>query len=199
MARYVQFANATKLNQLLDNLYPLLTIDPATFLLTYFDIRTCGTNGLDNWGRILNFPRVIQVNDATDGVFGFGKPNYYPLPTPTAYPQNFNNGRFYNPDYEGDTTNPYILNDFQYRIVLLFRYRTITSNMSMYSINHILNQLVISLDSDYKVLAVQTGTMEITYKFNFPLQAWQRAIFKNRNLLPVPAGVNAIIAENQII
>ena len=195
-SRYIQFATADNLNKLADELLPLLTLNPEEFHRKYFDIDTCESDGLDNWGEILNLSRTIQITDATSGVFGFGKQSDYPIP-PTGYPQNFNNGFFYNPDYEGDTTNPVTLNDFQYRLVLKFRYRALTSNMSLYSINNIMNSLIVALNPTFKCFVYMSGFMQLTYKFNFALQDWQKAIFKNRDILPVPAGITAILIEAQ--
>lgn len=195
--RYVQFATAEKLNQLFNELRPLLTIDPLEFLQDYFDIDTCDTNGLDNWGRILDFSRVISIQTATNGVFGFGVQSDYPIPE-DGYPQNFNNGFFYNPAYE-DATIQYTMNDYEYRIALKFRYAALTSNLSMKSINKIMNDLLTGLNSSYKCLVSQTASMQLTYKFNFILPQWQKTLFSNRGILPVPAGVTAILLDGQTI
>lgn len=194
--RYIQFSTAPKINQLMDNLLPLLTIDVLEFQNTYFDINTCNSSGLDNWGRILDFARVIQISIATDGVFGFDEDNY-PIPE-TGYPQNFDNGFFYNPDY-ADETIPYSMNDYEYRAALKFRYLALTTNLSVQSINRIMNFLLQEFNSDYKCIVTQTAIMQLTYKFNFSLTLWQLSLFRNRNILPVPAGVTTILLENQTI
>lgn len=195
--RYVQFATADNLNKLLDELRPLLTIDPLEFWRDYFDIDICKSDGLDNWGRILNFSRVISINIASDGVFGFGNEGDYPIPE-DGYPQNFDNGFFYNPAYE-DTPTQYTLDDYKYRLTLKFRYAALTTNLSMQSINRIMNDLLTQLNSAYKCVVIQTARMQLTYKFNFTLESWQKTIFNNRNILPVPAGVTAIILDEQTI
>lgn len=194
--RYIQFSTAPKINQLMDNLLPLLTIDVLEFQNTYFDINTCNSSGLDNWGRILDLSRVIQISIATDGVFGFDEDNY-PIPE-TGYPQNFDNGFFYNPDY-ADETIPYSMNDYEYRAALKFRYLALTTNLSVQSINRIMNFLLQEFNSDYKCIVTQTAIMQLTYKFNFSLTLWQLSLFRNRNILPVPAGVTTILLENQTI
>lgn len=195
--RYIQFSTAPKINQLMDNLLPLLTIDVEAFRHDYFDIDTCLTNGLDNWGRILELSRVISISIATNGVFGFGIQADYPIPE-DGYPQNLNNGFFYNSAYE-DTPTQYTMSDYEYRIALKFRYAALTTNLSMKAINTIMNNLLTGLDSSYKCIVIQTGIMELTYKFNFILTNWQRALFNNRSILPVPAGVTAFLLDGQMI
>lgn len=195
--RFIQFDNANKINGLMDRLLPLITIDTEAFRRDYFDIDTCLTDGLDKWGRILMFPRIITIQTATNGVFGFGVQADYPI-SEDGYPQNFNNGFFYNPAYE-QTPVQYTLLDYEYRIALKFRYSALTTNLSMKSINTIMNALLQNLDSSYKCVVTQTDKMVLTYKFNFSLSPWLKALFTNRNILPVPAGVTAILLERQII
>lgn len=194
--RYVQFATAENLNKLFDELLPLITLDPLEFNRDYFDINTCDADGLDNWGLILEFARVIQIRTETNGVFGFDE-NNYPIPE-YGYPQNFDNGFFYNPDYS-DETIPYSMNDSEYRAALKFRYLSLTTNLSLQSINRIMNFLLQQLNPLLKCVVVQTAVMQLTYKFNFQLAPWQLSLFQNRNILPVPAGVAAILLESQII
>lgn len=195
-SRFVQFATATNVNKLFDELTPLLTIDPLEFWRDYFDIDTCKTEGLNNWGRILDLSRVVSISVATNGVFGFGEGNY-PIDE-DEYPQNFNNGFFYNSDYEV-TPIQYTLSDYEFRIALKFRYAALTTNLSLQSINRIMNNLLIQLDANYKCVVTQTAVMQLTYKFNFKLTPWQKTLFNNRNILPVPAGVTAIIFDGQTI
>lgn len=195
--RFVQFATAANVNKLFDELTPLLTIDPLEFWRDYFDIDTCKTEGLNNWGRILNFSRVISINVASEGVFGFGKEGDYPIDE-DEYPQNFNNGFFYNPAYEG-TPIQYTLSDYEFRVALKFRYAALTTNLSMQSINRIMNNLLTQLDATYRCVVTQTAVMQLTYKFNLQLTPWQKTLFNNRNILPVPAGVIAIILDGQTI
>ena len=52
MAIYTQYQNAPKFTKLLFDLEAYLTVDPLEFYETYFNLNTCDTAGLDNWGRI---------------------------------------------------------------------------------------------------------------------------------------------------
>jgi len=62
-----------------------------------------------------------------------------------------------------------------------------------------MNFLLQEFNSDYKCIVTQTAIMQLTYKFNFSLTLWQLSLFRNRNILPVPAGVTTILLENQTI
>lgn len=197
MSKYVQFSNSKRTNQLIDGIVNGLTINPDEFWETFFNIDTAQRCGLDNWGKIFGLPRIVLISDSTDDIFGFGVDEDYPLPYENAYPQNFDNGSFFDPDIDSDSTVPYELNDYQYRQILKFRYRCLTSNFSMISINQILNELLINLNPQYKCYAIQTAQFRIEYRFNFQLDDWIRAMFNNRKILPVPAGVNGVIMENQ--
>lgn len=194
--RFIQFATAENLNKLFDELLPLITINPLEFNRDYFDINTRNADGLDNWGRILDFERVIQILIGTNGVFGFGE-GTYPIPE-DGYPQNFNNGIFYNPAYADDAI-AYTMLDNEYRLALKFRYLSLTTNLSLQAINRIMNYLLVGLNPNFKCVVTQTAVMQLTYKLNFQLQPWQLSLLTNRSILPVPAGVTAIILENQII
>jgi len=196
-ARFVQFSTAKNANKLFDELLPLLTIDVLAFYRDYFDIDTCDSDGLNNWGRILELSRIVSIMTATNGVFGFGIQSDYPIPE-DGYPQNLDNGFFYNPAYE-NTPVQYTMLDYEYRFALKFRYAALTSNLSLKAINKIMNDLLINLNPDYKCVVTQTAVMQLTYKFNFLLAAWQKSIFLNRSILPIPAGVTAIILDGQII
>ena len=189
---YVQFATADNLNTLFENLYPLLTIDPLEFHRDYFDIDTCKTDGLDNWGRILDFSRQIIVPDYSK-VFGFGTVDNPPVPIKTGYPQNFGHGSFY-----GGQTKPVILDNDQYRAVLKFRYASLTTNMTLFSINKIMNSYFNSRNPAHKVRVTESGRMQLLYEFNFKLADYERAMFNNRNILPSPGAVQCFILENQI-
>lgn len=166
-----------------------LTIDPLEFYETYFDITTCNAAGLDNYGRILQQPRSIAVPDYAS-VFGFDT-GETPEPIDTGYPQNFDHGSFY-----GGQTEQVILTDTQYRALLRFRYYCLTTNFTIGSISAIMNTYFMAQDASYKVRVTKTGTMQITYEFNFSLQDYERAIFQDRNILPSPSCVDTIITEN---
>lgn len=60
---YAQYSNATNLINLLNGIEPLININIEDFHRVYFDIDTCNTEGLDNWGRIIGQNRNLTVPD----------------------------------------------------------------------------------------------------------------------------------------
>ncbi len=185
---YLQFQQATNLNNLLDELAPYLTIDEEAFYQDYFDITTCNGFGLDNWGRLLDFSRFVIVANL-DNCFGFD--TGIPAGNDTDYPQNFGQGNFW-----GGQTDTIVLSDELYRTVLRFRYAVLTTNASLGAANNILNTYFQSIDPSKKVIVSQTGTMQITFTFNFYLD--DSPVLLVRELLPVPLGVEYTIIQGAI-
>ena len=73
----LQYNHSTNLLALINNLKQAMLFDPvsktkqdyAQFSANWLNINTCTSEALDNWGRILNFPRGIQKTDYTK-IFG---------------------------------------------------------------------------------------------------------------------------------
>ncbi len=182
MTIYIQYDKAEKLNNLISGLEPNLIIDEPLFRQNFFNIYTCGTTGLNQWGLLLNRPRTIVVPDY-DGTFGFG--DTLGLPTPPTYPQNYNNGNFYS-----GSANLVALPDDQYRTLLLFTYAYLTSNFSLLSANKIMNTYCSTFIPPLSVQVSTTGVKQMNFHFSGPLLAWQATIFNLPGVLPVPLGVS---------
>ena len=189
---YIQYQKAEKLKQLIEQLKPILTIDANSFYNDFFNILTCTTIGLDNWGVILNQFRGVPIS-SNIGTFGFYKDSSAWLPKP----KNFNRGGFYKKRLPGIVE----LNDVAYRHVLLFTYASQTINNSVGSANQILNYYYQSIDPLKKVWVKENTNiiMSIDYFFNFTLHDYERNIYTIAyGLLPRPAGVGFTITENAI-
>lgn len=78
----------------------------------------------------------------------------------------------------------------QYRTVLLARLRLLHTRATVPEINKLLKFLFGKYGKAY---VIDNLNMTITYKFNFNLSALQLAVLQTVNLLPRPAGVQAII------
>jgi hypothetical protein len=194
MTVYAEYSNATNVNNFISTIKPYLTMDVEEFRTNYFDLYTCNAQGLDNWGRILDISRDVSNDTKYNQRFGFGQISN---PPPTGqYPQNFNNGSFYNGQGSGVST---VLTDTEFRELLKLRYRTLTTNQSIGSINIIMNEYVRAQNITYRALVVETSPMLLTYNYNFTLLPYQRTIFTKRNVIPVPLGVGFINQENQVI
>ncbi len=199
MAIYVQYTNAINLKSLLyggtkskinglpyPGLLKYLTINELDFLTGYFSLsNTTTTQGLNNWGRILQISRTIRVPNIIDNsILGFdtGTP---PDPIDTGYPQNFNNGNFY-----GGETTLYRLNDPQFLFLLQMRYATLNTNSSLASANLILNTYFKALDPAQEVTVTDDGPMNMLISLLLPAPAYQVYILNYRSdVLPIPAGV----------
>lgn len=182
MTIYIQYDKATNLNNLITGLKPNLIVDEDLFRRNFINIYTCGTTGLNQWGLLLNRPRTITVPNYS-GVFGFG--DTLGLPTPPAYPQNYDNGNFYS-----GSTDLVALPDDQYRTLLLFTYAYLTSNFSLLSANRIMNIYCATFDPPLTVQVSTTGVKEMNFAFSGALQPWQSTIFNLPGVLPVPLGVS---------
>lgn len=186
MTIFIQYQNSPNINALVEQLKENLTISADDFFNNYFYIETCVSDGLDNWGRILNRSRTVEVDVSFDNVFGFD--TGVPPPTPGAYPQNFGHGTFYSPR----PNNLVKLTDTAYRALLKFTYLTLTSNGTLYNINNILNYYY---KNTGKVKVYNSALMQITYEFMFALQPYERTLFTLNHVLPTPAGVANIFVE----
>lgn len=181
---FIQYQNAPKFKSILEKLSVYLTIPIEEFYQHYFNIETADTQGLDNWGKILNQSRTIQTPDLTS-IFGFdtGVP---PSPLTTGYPQNYNNGTFY-----GGQTIPVILGNDSYRILLQFKYSSYTVNNSVAACMTVINNYIkkqYPLNPSYKCDIIE-GNMYFIYNFNFALQPFEVALFHYNKILPTAAGI----------
>lgn len=189
---YIEFEQATSLNNLLAGLAPYLTIDEETFYTDFFNIQTCIGDGLDNWGKLLNLPRVIYMADLTS-CFGFGT-GELPDPVATGYPQNFNNGNFW-----GGQTAGFTLTDDQYRFLLRLKYFSLTTNASLAALNKAINISVQLINPLHKAKFSETGLMALTLEVNFYFNNFQYAVFSDRQFMPIPVGVSYTIIQGAIL
>lgn len=138
---------------------------------------------MDNWGVILNQSREVFIYDF-DNIIGFNN-GISPIPPDTGYPQNFNNGNFFNFGSSVDG-----LPNEQYRILLKFKYATYTTNCSYASLTNIINYYI---QQQYNNLSkrcdIIDGIKTFTYAFNFTLQPWEIGLFAIEKILPSPAGI----------
>ena len=208
---YVQYAQSTNFQNLLygentvDTQYPglnnYLNVYWQDFYDQIFNILTCNSVGLNIWGQILNTGRQYYIGTQNQ-TFGF---NVNPGNT-TDYAQNFNNGSF----TVGGTYT--ILNDGDYRCLLMLRARYFVCNGSILAITKLLNDFFINLqlygstdDQDYNIIVTVSPDVSTPYQVNYhfkhtvtpgsELPLWIAAIFtpnsavnNNAYYLPIPTG-----------
>ncbi len=180
---FIQYQNSSNFVSLLNQLSDYLLIPIDQFYNHFFNIKTADTQGLDNWGLILNQIRTIQVPDYTS-IVGFNN-GVAPVPLDTGYPQNFNYGGF----ISSATTTQTLTND-QYRAVLQLLYFKYTVDCSVKSCIDVANIYIQEQYNDPSLLcSITEHAMYYTYDFNFTLQPFEITLFKQNDLLPRPAGI----------
>jgi hypothetical protein len=179
---YLQYQNTPKFTDLLDKLTAYLLIPINQFYEHFFNLDTADTQGLKNWGVILNQGNVVLARNY-DYVFGFNNGTAQ-TPPDIGYPQNFGHGNW--AVYYDRRT----LTDDQYRILLKLTYLNYITNNSLASCVSIVNTYIQEqYNNPDKYCTLLNGNMIFTYHFNFALTDWEVALFKDSHKLPTPAGI----------
>jgi hypothetical protein len=189
---FVQFSNATKINKIVNDMQPYLTIDPINFFNDYFNLATCTSEGLDNWGRILDFSRSVPTPSAPYFGFDNGGPLFDNYPQAFEGPQGNPGGSFTTlQEIRNNNTGYDNLPDDEYRLVLQLVYSTLNCNMSLKAINKIMNVFAQSINPTYRVQVIPTPgvTMSLDYKFNYTIPGWIQRLLVFESIVPIPLGV----------
>lgn len=175
-----QYANSSAITGVITSMFAALdmTTNFENFYDAYFNLGLAYGEGLNNWGRILQVNRVLQVGT---GIFiGFAQQ----LPGVTT----FGFGALYSGS--NNTTN-FALSDTSYRALLLAKAAANISDGSIKSINSILSGLFPGRGNAY-VADGQNQTL--TYTFDFALTPVEQAIVGQSGVLPKPSGVAAFVS-----
>jgi len=175
-----QYANSDGITGVIVSMFQALdmTQNFSSFYDYYYNLATASGEGLNNWGRLLQVSRVVQVAAGT--YFGFAQA----LPGVTTW--GF--GTFYS---GSGNTNNFALSDSTYRVLLLAKAAANISDGSIKSINKILSGLFPGRGNAY---VVDGQNMTLTYTFAFPLSPVEQAIISQTGVLPKPAGVLASVS-----
>lgn len=191
-------------------------IDPSADLDAFYsatwDIETANSAGLDIWGRIVNISRFLTVA-STQKYWGFEQGGGEP----------FNNAPFFVTGNQYSQT--YALSDEIFRKLILCKALTNISRATIKTTNYLLMFLfggdrkrtiltgptlggtftlgVSKLGYVQEEITVQNcrgwvvdmGGMVVKYKFDFPLEPWERAIILQSGAFPKPSGVQIIIED----
>lgn len=176
-----QYSCAPTLNALIEAWNQ--TLDPTRLIETWFtniwNLDTAQGYGLDVWGRIVGVERVLTLS--TDSFFGFAEPQDLTL-------QPFNAA----PWYSGtQTTSNYRLSDEAFRQLINAKALANITDGSITSLNAILMTLFAGQGD---VWVADSGTMTLTYTFNFAPSAVQVSLIQSSGVLMRPAGVRVIYA-----
>lgn len=184
-----QYANSPTITALVDYFNDWLDIQPDVELLfsTIWNIETANDHGLDIWGRIVGVGRYLEIEDAP-AYWGFEEAQT----STTLYtgPQPFGSGGTF---YDGKpVTQTYRLHADVYRRVILWK---AMSNISTGTVDDINRLLKFMFSERGRAYVHDTGDMTMRYVFEFYLTPVEKAILKQSNIAPKPAGVNLRVIE----
>ena len=162
------------------------TINIASFYSNIWNVATAVGNGLDIWGQIVGVSRYLQVS--ASNYLGFEEA--YTVPTASTGPQPFGQAPF---GSGTALTTTFALADAQYRRLILVKAAANISNLSIPSINALLQAEFSTSDgiNPYgSAYVINSGSMSFQYHLTFVPSAVQIAIINNSGVFPRPAGVS---------
>ncbi|EOS94767.1 DUF2612 domain-containing protein [Erwinia tracheiphila] len=181
-----QYSASEKILSIIDTFNQALSLDDFTdeFIKDVWEVTTCGTFGLDVWGKIVNVSRYIQADIDSDR-FGFSEAD-----SGDDYPSPFNDQPFYGGIQETETVK---LSDDAYRTLVLCK---AFSNISIATISEINRFLTILFNGRGRAYCVDYGDMRMGIFCEFELAPYEISILKNYDVLPIPSGV--LVTAHQI-
>lgn len=183
-----QYSASRKLLDIIGTFEQAVSLNDVTdrFVNDVWDITTCGTLGLDMWGKIVNVSRYVTT-DIDNSAFGFGEANAGSV----EYPTPFSDAPFYGGVQE---TNYVRLSDNAYRTLILSK---AFSNISIATLPEINRFLAFLFKGRGKAYCVNYRNMTLGITTEFPLEPFEEAVLKNPDVTPIPSGVQLNI--NQIV
>lgn len=177
-----QYANSPRITSILESMFDSLdqTRNFDDFYDLIWNVLTAQGYGLDVWGRIVAINRVLRLG-AGPKYFGFdeGYPDYEPFNTA--------------PLYSGQkTTDNFLLSDDGFRVLILAKAFANICDDSIPSLNRLLNML---FGTSGRCYVIDNLNMTMTYKFDFKLNPFQRAILEQSGVMPKPTGVSYTIED----
>jgi hypothetical protein len=172
-----QYQNSPKLLANIDyfNAWIRPDVNIDDFYNYCFNVLTAKGFGLDDWGKIVNIARQIEI-PGTNVDFGFEEA------LPGSY--GFGQAPFYN---SVQATTTFTLPDDSYRTLILTKALINICSFTAQSVNALLSYLFAGRGNCY---VEDLGGMAIKYFFGFPLLVWEVSILQS-SFLPRPAGVLA--------
>lgn len=170
MSMISSFNDAIDMTENFDNLFDKI-----------WNIDSAEGYGLDVLGRIVGVGRTIPIPGNTSQYLGFNEADDSSF-------TGFGQGGFYS---GGGITNNLVLNDYDFRRLILAKAYGNISDGSIPSLNQILMSLFRGRGTVY---AADNQNMSITLTFNFVITPQELAIVELSGVLPIPAGVAVIIS-----
>ncbi|MFP1844468.1 DUF2612 domain-containing protein [Lonsdalea quercina] len=182
-----QYSASEKLLSIIDTFNQAESLEDFTdsFIDEVWSLSTCGTFGLDMWGKKVNISRYVKA-DINSNSFGFYEAN-----DGSEYPSAFNGDPFYAGVQETETVR---LSDEAYRTLILCKAFT---NISIATISDINRFLTILFKGRGRAFCVDYGEMRMGIVCEFDLANYEASILENYDVLPIPSGV--LITTHQIV
>ncbi|MVW80167.1 DUF2612 domain-containing protein [Bordetella sp. 02P26C-1] len=160
--------------------------DLEQFIELVWDVQTANDFGLEIWGRIVGIGRYLTV-PGEQVYLGFAEAYTYELDDRGTQPFGFG------PFYDGIVvTQTFRMDTEAYRMLILAKAAANISDGTAPSLNNILLTLFGTYGRCY---VADWSQMRMGLVFEFQLEPWQRAIIKQSDLIPRPAGVLMSLAE----
>lgn len=176
-----QYAGAENIINMIDTFDQAVSLDDFTdeFIDDVWSVLTCGTYGLDVWGKIVNISRYITTS-TSGNFFGFAGDV---VDANATFPHPFNQHPFYAGKQE--TTNVR-LGDDAYRTLILAK---AFSNISISTIPEMNRFFTMLFKGRGEAYIINNKDMTITLITNFSLYGYEQSILQNYDVLPIPSGV----------
>ncbi|KHS42980.1 hypothetical protein RN38_18490 [Hafnia paralvei] len=183
-----QYADSPKLKSMIYSFNEAVGIDG--FIDDFYDmiwnIETCGTYGLDVWGKIVVVSRLLTVTE-NKIYFGFGEAkSQVPL---IDDPQPFNQAPFYNGNQLTSTVS--LSNDVYRKLIMM----KAAANISDCTISNMNKLLMFMFGERGRCYVRNDGEMVMSYVFEFSLSTAELAIVQSSGALPSPVGVTVNIVQ----
>lgn len=184
-----QYSGLDKIYNIVSTFSQAVSIDDFTddFITEVWDVLSCGSYGLDVWGKIVNISRYV-TSDTSGGYFGFqGASTSAPSAT---FPHPFNTKPFYS---GAPSTTNFRLGDDAYRTLILAKAFT---NISIATIPEFNKFLTILFQNRGKAYMVNNRDMTISIVVSFDLFQYESAILQNYEVMPIPSGVLVSVVQD---
>ena len=180
-----QYANSPRILSLISSFSDAINADGLSdlFLSSILDIDTCGTYGLDVWGRIVGVKRALYVPGGASGqLFGWGEPGPAQWYGWRQAPWNTLN----------TLTPNYSLQDSDYRRLILVKAFSNISDRSIPSMNAALMEM---FAGQGQVYVSDLGGMTAAYVFSFIPSTLDLAILQQSGAFASPSGVQMSVVH----
>ena len=169
-------------------------VDPAVNLADFYayiwNVYTAAGQGLDDWGMIVGVSRYLQIPNSPAYL---GWKEAYVAGHPTTDPQPFDQAPFYSGVL---STYTFLLQDEDYRQLILTKAAVNISNISIPNINAILRFLFLNPNPRHpngSVYVIDNLDMSFIYHFTFLPDPVQLAMIETSGVFPRPAGVSVTV------